>query len=398
MKVQLILDRKGDRLITLAHDLPVVVVAEVMAEERIGTAIMVDHDGELAGIISERDIVKCIAENGSDIVSQPASEIMTGSPITCSPDTSLEEVLSQMSEHTIRHLPVLRDDNLMGMISVRDVLDLQRELLITDVERRVKTEAAMKQAIEEAELANRAKTEFLATMSHELKTPLNAIVGFSESLHSETFGPLGSSRNKDFIADIHASGKHLLEIINDILDIARIETGDRRPDDSMVDVQRIASTCLRMISERAQQARIGISGDITSSALRLRVDERMLKQMLMNLLTNAVNFTPHGGAVTLHSSVNDEGELVISVTDNGIGIAPDKIEKIIEPFNQVDGSLTRNVEGAGLGLALVNAMMQLHDGSLDITSALGEGTTVMLHFPANRTAGRHAAADEKLSA
>jgi len=398
MQVQQILDRKGARIVVLSSELPVSEVAKVMAEERIGTAMMADRDGRLIGIISERDIIRWIAENGGDIGNLRAGALMSRSLITCAPDTDLEDVLRLMSENTIRHLPVMRGGEVVGLISVRDVLDLQRELFVADMERRKQTEAAMRQAKEEAELASRTKTEFLANMSHELKTPLNAIVGFSESLKTEAFGPLGSPQNRDFVAEIHRSGQHLLEIINDILDISRIETGARRPADSRIDIGRMVGSCLRLIAERARDAEVAICFEPPSCTAELVGDGRMVKQMLMNLLDNAVKFTPGGGAVTLRATTAVEGGMALSVSDTGIGMPPDSIDKVLAPFGQIDGSLSRKFGGTGLGLALVNAMMRVHDGAVEIDSAPGAGTTVTLRFPAPRVRARPDPEHRRLSA
>jgi signal transduction histidine kinase len=252
MQVQHILDRKGTRIITLSCHLTVLSVAKIMADERIGTVMIVDDTGKLAGILSERAIIRLLSKNGGDIVSLPASDLMTKKLITCSAETDLEDVLRLMSEHTIRHLPVLRDGELAGLISVRDVLDMQREMFAEDVRRQERAAGAMEQAKEKAEIANRAKTEFLANMSHELKTPLNAIVGFSESLVSGTFGPIGSPQIIEYIQEIHSSGVHLLDFINDILDLSRIESGERLPLDKDIDLRRTFETCVGLISKRAQ--------------------------------------------------------------------------------------------------------------------------------------------------
>jgi signal transduction histidine kinase len=335
MQVQQILDKKGSRIITLSCHLPVLIIAKVMATERIGTVMMVDDAGKLVGILSERDIIRVISQEGANIVALPASELMTKSLITCSPDTGLEDVLTLMSNHSIRHLPVLDGDDLVGLISVRDVLDGQREMLIADAAIREQAAAAMQHSIEKAELANRAKTEFLANMSHELKTPLNAIVGFSESLQSGVFGPLGSPQIKEYITDINVSGRHLLEIINDILDLSRIETGDRRPADSVVSLDRMFETCLRLVSKRANDAGIKLGERPELDVAEILADKRMVKQMLSNLLSNAIKFTPRDGTVIFGATRNDNGDLSMWVKDTGIGIAADQIERVTEPFGQL---------------------------------------------------------------
>jgi signal transduction histidine kinase len=392
MQVQQILDKKGDRIITMSCHLPVLTVSKVMAKERIGTVMMVDDAGALAGILSERDIIRLVSQDSGASIDQPASALMTTSLVTCTPETDLEDVLSLMSEHTIRHLPVMRDGELAGLISVRDVLDAQRDMFVADLQRQTQAAEAMKLAKEKAEIANRTKTEFLANMSHELKTPLNAIVGFSESLVTDTFGPIGSPKVKEYIEEIHSSGLHLLGIINDILDLSRIETGERLPAESDVDLRQTIENCLRLMSKRAVTAKIALTTDISPGLFGIRADARMVKQMLMNLLSNAVKFTPAGGSVTLKASLGDDRGLEIAISDTGIGIAEDQFETMLEPFSQADGSLTRQEEGLGLGLALVASMMLLHDGRLEIASELGRGTTATLHFDSSRVLSDNAPA------
>ena len=387
MNIQQILNRKGAAVVTIPRDVIATEIVAIMADRRIGTVLVTEQDGRLIGIVSERDVIKRLARGGVDILTMRADALMTHPVITCSAETALEDVLSEMSRHSIRHLPVLRGGALAGIVSARDILDLQRELLLEDVERRRRAEREILRAKDEAELSSRAKTEFLANMSHELRTPLHAIIGFAEVLTAPSRGPVDGEQTQEYAGEIRDAGRHLLEIVDDILDMSRIETGDRQPVDREVEVRQASLSCLERVRERADRAHIKMTCDIAASLPVLFADERMVKQMLMNLLTNAVKFSPEGGDVVVRARVEGAGGLTISVADNGIGIAADKMETVLAPFSQIDGSLMRRNEGTGLGLALVNAMMGLHDGELAIDSVPGRGTTVSLRFPAHRAIG-----------
>ncbi len=252
-----------------------------------------------------------------------------------------------------------------------------------DITERKKTEEAQRVAREQAEAASRAKTEFLANMSHELRTPLNAIIGFSELMKTEALGPLGNAQYLDYMNDINNSGNHLIQIINDILDMSKIEAGELKPNESVFGLGRIAEGCLRLVLDRAKKGDIELSSEIADGLPKLHADERMIKQILLNLLSNAVKFTPAGGKVTLKAYAKATG-LVISVVDTGIGIPEDKMDIILEPFGQADMSLHRQYEGTGLGLPLVKSMTELHGGQLEIRSKVGEGTTASIILPASR--------------
>jgi PAS domain S-box-containing protein len=253
-----------------------------------------------------------------------------------------------------------------------------------DITERRRTEEAQRQAMEEAVAANRAKTEFLANMSHELRTPLNAIIGFSEMLRQEMLGPLGHATYRAYCNDIYNSGAHLLEVINDVLDMSKIEAGEMKLHEERVDVAEVAQACTRLIHERAKKAKVSLSLDCATALPALRADARLVKQILLNLLSNSVKFTPEGGSVTV-SAVPVDGAVELAVADTGIGIAAENIERALTPFGQVDSRLARKYEGTGLGLPLVNAMANLHGATLRIDSAVGKGTTVVLRFPAART-------------
>jgi signal transduction histidine kinase len=243
---------------------------------------------------------------------------------------------------------------------------------------------ALQGARRQAESANRAKSEFLANMSHELRTPLNAILGFSEIAVSEVFGPLGHEKYSEYLNDIHHSGSHLLEVINDILDISKIEFGTTKLHEEQCAVQELIDSALRLITERAKQANLNLIAEVEPDLPEIMVDPRLVKQCLLNLLSNAVKFTPADGRISVKAFREPLGSISISVTDSGIGIAKGDIERVKSPFEQVDTSLSRKYEGTGLGLPLVNSFVQLHGGSLDIDSRVGEGTTAVMRFPASR--------------
>ena len=239
----------------------------------------------------------------------------------------------------------------------------------------------IKEASLELAASNRAKTEFLANMSHELRTPLNAIIGFAELMLDNKMTRAESPQPADFIGDIHESGMHLLDIINDILDISKIETGTLELREESLEPCEIIDQCVRLIGDRPAAADITISVEAPDHVPRLRADQQKLKQILINLLSNAVKFNSQGGKVTVTLEVEDNGGISISVADTGIGISPENIAKVFEPFVQVDSSLDRSFEGTGLGLPLTKAMVELHGGSIDLQSLEGEGTTVRICFP-----------------
>lgn len=245
-------------------------------------------------------------------------------------------------------------------------------------------EAELRAARDEAIFANRSKSEFLAIMSHELRTPLNAIIGFAAIMQEETFGALGSARYRTYVGDIHASGKHLLAIINDILDLAKIDAGRMELREENVELVALCTAALRMIGPRAEEGHISLRHSSMSKPLMLLADERLLKQAILNLLSNAVKFSHPGGEV--HIDVRDaaDGAIEIQVIDRGIGMRSDDIPLALKPFVQIESSLRRRYHGTGLGLPLAKAIAELHGGSLVIESCLGVGTTTTIRLPAER--------------
>lgn len=251
---------------------------------------------------------------------------------------------------------------------------------ITDQERR---EAELKQAKEQAEAANRTKSQFLANMSHELRTPLNAIIGFSEMISKAMMGPV-SARYREYGADIHRSGRHLLDLINEILDLSKIESGRLELHEESADLGAIVEACVRLVGPKAREGNVGLSVQLPRDLPNVYVDELRIKQVVLNLLSNAVKFTPAQGAVTVEAARMATGDVRIIVADTGIGMRPEDIPIALEPFRQIEGTLTRHYEGTGLGLPLAKALIELHGGTLSLESAAGQGTTVIAQLPKAR--------------
>ena len=234
-----------------------------------------------------------------------------------------------------------------------------------------------------AEDANQAKSKFLANMSHELRTPLNAIIGFSEIMESGMFGPLGAEKYLEYCHDIRESGQYLLEVINDILDMSKIEAGRIRLDAEEIELDGLLAESMRIVSQRADDKGLTLTAKIAPE-IHLTGDRRSMKQITLNLLSNAVKFTPEGGRVTVRARAA-HGTVTIAIADTGIGIAKEALERLGRPFEQVDGQLTKRHEGSGLGLAIAKSLVHLHGGAMRIRSTLGKGTTVLVRLPVSPT-------------
>jgi signal transduction histidine kinase len=409
MSVQQVLDRKEERVIAIPADAPMSGAIEVLSEEFVGTVMLTGQDGRLAGILSERDIIRAIHQYGDAAFSMPAEKLMVPEVVSCTPEMSIEGVLSLMSANTIRHVPVVRDGRILGLISVRDVLDLQKELLIADAERRKRQQQETERAKEEleraydgleakieertrelstardaAEQANRSKSELLANISHELRTPLVGIIGFSEILQNEKFGPLGGPQYVEYAGDINQAGQHLLALINNLLDLSKIESGKGELFEAYIDVRSVIGATIRMLGTRSAEKSVTVDCDVAPDVPALLADEGKVKQVLTNLLGNAIKFTEPRGRVTVKAWARGDSGYVIQISDTGIGIAPDAIPKALAQFGQVDSPLNRKYEGTGLGLPLAKSLMELHGGCLDLQSEVGVGTTVTVRFPVSR--------------
>ncbi len=253
--------------------------------------------------------------------------------------------------------------------------ETQRELEATSDDLRV--------ALAGTAAANEAKSQFLAAMSHELRTPLNAVIGFADVLTMEIYGPLGSPRYAEYIRDIRASGAHLLALINDILDLSRLDAGNAELLEEDADLANLIDAALRMVQSQAAEKNIRIDHSIEARLPMIHADKRRISQVLINILSNAVKFTPAGGRVNVRA-FRTGAEIAVTITDTGIGIARQDIAKAFERFRQIDSKLSRKYEGTGLGLPLANQLMQAHGGRLVLESEVNVGTVVTLYFPPER--------------
>jgi two-component system, cell cycle sensor histidine kinase PleC len=282
-----------------------------------------------------------------------------------------------------RHEEKLMESERRLMATVADLRHSQQKL-----ERQAEEVADLAEKYAEektrAEEANQAKSKFLANMSHELRTPLNAIIGFSEIMESSMFGPLGSDKYREYCSDIHQSGQYLLDVINDILDMSKIEAGRIRLDAEPVDLEPFLNDAMRVVAGRANDKRLKLTARIRRD-ISLTADHRLLKQIILNLLSNAVKFTPEGGRITIRARATAGGWVSVSIADTGIGIPEHALARLARPFEQVESQLTKSHQGSGLGLAIAKSLTELHQGTMRIRSTPGRGTMVLLRLPISRT-------------
>ena len=286
-------------------------------------------------------------------------------------------------------------------LRVEDLLDSQRRLqeqgsaMVGLAEELYHARDEAERARRSADIANRAKSEFLARMSHELRTPLNAILGFSEIMKQHVPGPDNGDTFVQYAGDIHESGNHLLALINDILDLSKVEAGRFELAEEKIDLRHTALSVIRLVRETASRHGVGITVSVAPDIPRLVSDQRVMKQMLLNLLSNSIKFTPRNGTVIVSAQASNGG-IEVAVNDTGVGIAEEDIPKVLEPFGQIVRDQNRNgqeVAGTGLGLPLVKSFIEAHGGRFDLKSKVGEGTTVTLWFPPDRIITGQAAAE-----
>ncbi|CCG41334.1 sensor histidine kinase [Magnetospirillum molischianum] len=360
---------------------------------------IIDNMAQGVAVFASDDTLIALNEAARRMLALPSAQIMPGSidislflALLAVPDPhgDSEEVVRLTTDLTnnIRQRSDLVFEHVSEQGTVMEVRSSPMPgggliLSFTDITDRKRTEQTLREAKEAAERGNRAKNTFLANISHELRTPLNAIIGFSEMMKHEIFGPLEPASYRPYLDDIHDSGMHLLELINDILDLSKAEAGMTDLAETLVDVGGIVRGSVRMLARRAANAGLTITPDLPERLPLLLADERRMRQIVLNLLSNAVKFTDDGGRVTISARTGTDG-FIIEVSDSGIGMTPDELERVMEPFVQADARLSRKYEGSGLGLPLTKALVEAHGGLLTLDSESGRGTVATVVFPAAR--------------
>ncbi len=304
-----------------------------------------------------------------------------------------EEFYQDLAQNDVVHnyeFQVHRRDGAVIWVNenARAVKDENGKLLfvegsIEDITERKESDAEIRRAKIQSDLANRAKSEFLSNMSHELRTPLNSIIGFSEMIKNEVLGPIEQKTYQEYARDIHESGRRLLKVINEILDISKIEVGERQLNEGIVNMEQVVGASLDMLSVKISNAHLSVSLAL-EGVPEVIGEELALKQIVLNLLSNAVKFTPEGGRITVSAHVGKNGRFHFSVTDTGIGLDEYEIKKALSPFGQMDNALSRSGSGTGLGLTLVDALVKIHGGEFELFSQKGIGTTATMILPAER--------------
>jgi len=256
--------------------------------------------------------------------------------------------------------------------------------IFTDITERMRNEDALREAMEEAESANRAKNQILANISHELRTPLDAIIGLSDIMKGGRLGPMGDPRYQEYTDDINDAARHLLVVIDDLLDVSRIEAGTLLMNEQIIDMAQLVRSSERLFREAARRQGVTLEVELPARLPHLFGDPVRTRQILINLMSNAIKFTDNGGWVTVSASLARNGRLVMAVADTGIGIPKDALEDVVAPFYRAEQTLTRDHEGTGLGLHLAKSLAEMHQGTLEIESEVGEGTTVTIMFPPAR--------------
>jgi PAS domain S-box-containing protein len=346
-----------------------------LLQQAADSILLIDAGGRILGANQRAEVMTDSSRNA--LIGRRIEELIPGwaDPGHKPVDPSITAIWE--SRLTASHRPDITVE-----VSTRQLDTGEIQAIIRDISERKASEAKLRTALAMAEQTTKAKSAFLANMSHELRTPLNAVLGFSEMIRNQVIGNIGDQRYSEYAADIHAAGTHLLDIVNDVLDIARIESGRFELVEGEVDLKALGDECLRLTQPSAGSIAIRISQP--AGELTVRADARALRQILLNLLSNAVKFTPAGGRIEIVTGIAANGCCEISVQDTGIGIAEKDLPHVTEAFMQVESTYAREHQGSGLGLAISKALIELHGGTLSVASKLGIGTTVTVMLPHER--------------
>ncbi|RMD90073.1 MAG: CBS domain-containing protein [Alphaproteobacteria bacterium] len=349
---------------------------------------VVDGDRPIGLVNRHRLTLKLADRFGRPLFEKkPVTRLMDPKPLIIEADESVDYlgqlILDERPSALVQGFIVTRDGRYVGIGTALSLLQV-------NMARSRHRSEELERAKIAAETANRSKSMFLANMSHELRTPLNAIIGFTDFIRSETLGPIQPKQYADYINDVNESGKHLLNVINAILDMSKIEANRLELNEDYIDPEETAESVVRMMRATAERHRITVLLDVAPEIPDLHADGQLLRQILLNLLSNAIKFSNDGKEVVLRVALDEAGGLVFSVIDQGIGIAESDLERVMEPFGQADNSLSRQSEGTGLGLPLCKALAEAHGGRIRLASKPGAGTRVDVIFPAARTVGADA--------
>jgi len=345
---------------------------------------VIDDEGHVVGLVNRLRFLARYAQRFIPELYDRRSILAMANtqPLTVDEGMSVSDLAAMI---TLDHPDALRECFVVTQAGCYLGIGTSEALIKAKVALLMSREQQLQAALVAAEDADRTRSNFLALMSHELRTPLNAIIGFSEVLSEEMFGAHTVKRYGEYSKDILGAGRHLLALINDILDLSKSESGQMELYSEPLDLKKIIEDCVRLVQSRAEQGKVELRVKLPHELPALRADTLRLKQVILNLLSNAVKFTLPSGSVEIGGNLDAQGGMVISIADTGIGMEPEMIPIALEPFRQISSPLARNVEGTGLGLSLAKSLTERHGGTIAIDSAPGVGTTVRICLPPGRT-------------
>ena len=380
-------DQTGEKNIQRERDDAILLLTSLFDATGVGI-LVTDHFGRIVRINGTFE--KEYGWHPNDLMNQEFVILFPPDEVDVS--RKLHNAFIEKGKSGTKEIQILRKDGQLRDVWLSSVmleLSQQRRFIVStlkDITERKNMIRNLRHAKEISDAANKAKSAFLANMSHELRTPLNAIIGFTEMMRNETFGPIGNEKYTEYLADIHFSSRHLLEIINDVLDMSKIEAGKVDLIESDVDLNDIFNSVKMIMSDRARRASIALNFKVATEVQTLKADARLLRQILINLVANAIKFSDGDTRVDVTASpMSEKRYLRITVADQGCGIPKNKIAKVMEPFGQVHDPTRSRGQGTGLGLPLARAMVELHGGELLIESSRNVGTKIHLDFPIERT-------------